>query len=425
MINDYSFLEISPLVIFHGSIENHIDTLKEIKNIELILYNNEKNTNYTKPYYSLFSWEEYQPNRLDTLFEIVRKQNKILNTSILICNNMDDISPKEKNFINELGIMRVLSINEGKDQLQNYFDNEKYQAELVGSNYQHICELYAKYINNQSDEIETQLRMILNSNPNYPLKHLVANTYLSLKKNDEAEHVLRQLMISYPEELWPVHQLSLVYIKNSQYAKALELMERLETYHSTNPQRIYYLGNLYVKIYDFKKAYHLFSTGRNTCPQFANRFLDGLIIASIGLEKEYEEIAILLKERKILKDTVLYLSNLCKKYFDEKSFQKIEYILNILEISLSKSIHITSNLYYNMGVVDFYQNNIDRCMQALDKAIKINPAPVTPAAKFSNYLSKIQKLNETQQTLQLDSLRKKEKISWIPLINQKETSHQR
>ena len=258
-----------PLVIYGGKLES----LKLPSQVRLKTENT--HINYDRPYLIIYLWEGFIPDKIALFYESVRKQHQVF-AKIVVYAKKEDIKKEHHYFFQELGVDQLVYASQDNSTIEQYIDERVFEAEKIGSDYGYTYQIGQLIESKNLDKLQEELKKIVIVELINPKTFLIVKALLTLGQRFTAKILLKQLLAADPQCLWAAHQLSMIYLKDSEYGNMLELMERLNTYHKFNPQRDYYLGNIHFHLEDYERSLSYFRDARQRFPQFSSRFDEGV-----------------------------------------------------------------------------------------------------------------------------------------------------
>ncbi|NRA44854.1 MAG: tetratricopeptide repeat protein [Oligoflexales bacterium] len=354
---------------------------------QVVLVEDPSNLAPDKPYLCLYMWEDFIPNKLDLFYESVRKQHQVFSKTVVYAR-VGELKKEHQYFLKELGVEKIIHATPDNHSLEKYFEQEVFEAEKIGSYYYYIYQIgqliEAKNLEKLGDELNKYVIVELLN----PKTFLFIKALLVLGQRFKAKTLLKQVLAEDPKCLWAAHQLSMVYLKDSDYRNMLELMERLNQYHCFNPQRNYYLGNIHFHLEDYERSLKLFKQSRKLFPQFASRFDEGVAKNRLALDLDSEEVQRSLQGKSLSNDFIEFLSAYVQRFYTKGKYEQSERLLKIaLKSHGIESLH--QRIFYNLSILYGTMGNRKACEECCKKCMAGKGAVLSEALALEKGLQKI------------------------------------
>ena len=369
-----------PLLVY-GNLGVDLELPKQVKKITA-----SAQMTHSQPYLCLYSWRDFFPDKLALFYESVRKQHQVF-AKMAVFAHKPDLKREHHFFLKELGIDQVIDAGSSSPSIQQYVENEVFEAEKIGSEYHYINQIGQLIESKNLLKLREELKKIVIIELLNPKTFLMIKALLALGQRFNAKLLLKQVLAADPHCLWAAHQLSMVYLKDSEYGNMLEIMERLNHYHKLNPQRNYYLGNLHFQLEDYERSLSYFQESKKLFPQFSSRFDEGVAKNLLAIDVDADDVQHSLLNKKLSDDFLDFLSLYSQRFYSKSRYKQA---LRLLKIGIkgSSSDKVLQRVYYNLSIVYASLGEYQYSSECLNRSIEKGGQKIQEIAALSTSLSR-------------------------------------
>lgn len=367
-----------PLLVYGGKLE----LLSLPKQVKLIAGG--ADIIHDRPYICLCLWDGFIPDKIALFYELIRKQHQVF-SRIVVYANKSDITKEHHYFFRELGVDQLVYLTPDHSSIEHYISERVFEAEKIGSDYGYTYQIGHLIESKNLDKLQEELNKFVIVELLNPKTFLMIKALLILGQRFTAKTLLKQLLAADPQCLWAAHQLSMAYLKDSEYGNMLELMERLNCYHKLNPQRDYYLGNIHFHLEDYERSLSYFRNARKRFPQFASRFDEGVAKNLLALDLEIETVKRILTGKTFSDDFVDFLSAYAQRFFAKSKFKQSLRLLK-LGLSCSRGDFFHERITYNLSLVFGKLGERQACEEYFKKLLQFKGSKIPETEAFKKIL---------------------------------------
>ena len=197
----------------------------------------------------------------------------------------------------------------------------------------------------------------------------MAKVFIENNQLDKAEKVLQEAIKVNKSYIEGYHLLGEIYEKKNNFEKAIEYFEKAYSLNPKNSERTFNLGNLNIKTKNYSKAKEYF---QNLKKEAKNNKELLLKVGDILLENELTDDAINFYNKLAdeLPNYLVVYNRLGIAYRKQKKFDEAIESYNKALIFGNKE---DERVYYNIGRCYFDKGDIEKAIEYMKKALKINP----------------------------------------------------